>query len=94
MFLFLPLIFRHNGNILLDREGHIIHIDFGFILSCSPRNLGFENSPFKLTEEFAEVTRTEISNSPCYFNRCSLLKQTEAMVIKNISIALLSGGNW
>lgn len=47
--------FRHNGNILLDGEGHIIHIDFGFILSCSPRNLGFESSPFKLTHEFAEV---------------------------------------
>lgn len=46
---------RHNGNILLDGEGHIIHIDFGFILSCSPRNLGFESSPFKLTHEFAEV---------------------------------------
>lgn len=58
---------RHNGNILLDNEGHIIHIDYGFILSCSPKNLGFESSPFKLTPEFVEVMGGQDSDMFKYF---------------------------
>ena len=46
---------RHNGNLLMDEEGHIIHIDFGFMLSNSPGGVNFESAPFKLTRELLEV---------------------------------------
>ncbi len=50
---------RHNANILLDREGHIMHIDFGFVLGDTPKMgkvpLFSERAPFKLTAEFWEV---------------------------------------
>lgn len=50
---------RHNANILLDREGHIMHIDFGFVLGDTPKMgkvpLFSERAPFKLTVDFWEV---------------------------------------
>jgi phosphatidylinositol 4-kinase len=47
---------RHNGNILIDRRGHIMHIDFGFLLTNSPGgNINFEAAPFKLTQEYVAV---------------------------------------
>lgn len=50
---------RHNGNILIDKLGHIIHIDFGFVLGISPGNLNFESAPFKFTNEYLDILETE-----------------------------------
>ena len=53
---FLQIKDRHNGNILIDKDGHIIHIDFGFLLSNAPgKGLKFENAPFKLSNDMVEV---------------------------------------
>eukprot|EP00522_Entomoneis_paludosa_P004422 CAMPEP_0172473808 /NCGR_PEP_ID=MMETSP1065-20121228/69042_1 /TAXON_ID=265537 /ORGANISM="Amphiprora paludosa, Strain CCMP125" /LENGTH=1271 /DNA_ID=CAMNT_0013231985 /DNA_START=165 /DNA_END=3977 /DNA_ORIENTATION=+ len=48
---------RHNGNLLLDTAGHVIHIDFGFVFGSAPGgSFSLEMStPFKLTEEMLEV---------------------------------------
>ena len=51
---FLQIKDRHNGNILINNEGYLIQIDFGFFLSNAPGG-EFENAPFKLTDEVIEV---------------------------------------
>ncbi|XP_012571932.1 phosphatidylinositol 4-kinase beta 1 isoform X2 [Cicer arietinum] len=58
---------RHNGNLLLDEEGHIIHIDFGFMLSNSPGGVNFESAPFKLTRELLEVMDSDAEGLPSEF---------------------------
>jgi phosphatidylinositol 4-kinase len=34
---------------LLDIYGHIVHIDYGFLLGTGPGTWVFEKAPFKLT---------------------------------------------
>ena len=40
---------------MIDIQGKIIHIDFGFILGISPGNVGFETAPFKMTKEYVNL---------------------------------------
>eukprot|EP01120_Amphizonella_sp_Union-15-10_P015802 TRINITY_DN8196_c0_g1_i1.p1 TRINITY_DN8196_c0_g1~~TRINITY_DN8196_c0_g1_i1.p1 ORF type:complete len:775 (+),score=155.36 TRINITY_DN8196_c0_g1_i1:63-2327(+) len=61
---------RHNGNIMLDNEGHLFHIDFGYLFS---RTIKFEKAPFKLTEEYIEVMGGD--NSKFFQDYCGLCVQ-------------------
>lgn len=41
---------------MINENGSIIHIDFGYILGESPGfNMNFENAPFKLTQEYIDI---------------------------------------
>lgn len=48
---------RHNGNIMICRDGSIRHIDYGFFISNSPgKGVEIErNVPFKLPAEYVQV---------------------------------------
>ncbi|CAN8289052.1 unnamed protein product [Cochlearia groenlandica] len=46
----------HNGNLLFDDVGRLIHIDFGFNLGTSPGgNIRFESVHFKLSHEMTQL---------------------------------------
>ncbi len=59
---------RHNANLLIDKDGHIVHIDFGFLLSNAPgKGIRFESAPFKLTNEFVDILGGVKSRNFLYF---------------------------
>ena len=58
---------RHNGNIMIDDAGHIIHIDFGFCFDIAPGGITFERAPFKLTSEMIAVMGGSQESQPYHW---------------------------
>ncbi|KAG7379620.1 Phosphatidylinositol 4-kinase beta [Phytophthora pseudosyringae] len=97
---------RHNGNILVDTDGHVIHIDFGFLLTNSPgSNWNFERAPFKLTDEFVELMGGPRSSTFRYFrslciraylalrrNMDQIVLLVEMMLVGNADLPCFAGG--
>ena len=85
---FLQVKVRHNGNILLHRDGYIIHIDFGFLLSNAPgRGVELEKKvPFKLLTQYVEVIGS--TNSEMFFEFRRLFYKGFRAVIRNRDIIL------
>lgn len=50
---------RHNGNILIDGYGHILHVDFAFILGKHPGFYCVENAPFKFSDDYMDLIDLE-----------------------------------
>jgi hypothetical protein len=56
---------RHNGNIMIDTQGRLMHIDFGFVMGMAPgHEFSMERAPFKFTKEYVEVMGG--TKDPCY----------------------------
>lgn len=78
---------RHNGNIMIDTRGHIMHIDFGFVMGMAPGNeFSMERAPFKLTKEYVEVMGGY--DSDCYKEYERLVVEGFKEARKNSQIAL------
>jgi phosphatidylinositol kinase/protein kinase (PI-3 family) len=87
---------RHNGNILLDGKGHVVHVDFGFMLSNSPGNMNFEAVPFKLTKEYLDVMGGHRSKAFMKFKSLMVkgflaLREHAEQIISFVEMTMISG---
>ncbi|KAJ1481241.1 kinase-like domain-containing protein, partial [Baffinella frigidus] len=79
---------RHDGNILIQRDGSVVHVDFGFMLGRHMNEvLTVERAPFKLTRDYVDLMGGE--HSACFLQYIALCIQG-LKVLRNHSAELLS----
>jgi phosphatidylinositol 4-kinase len=81
---------RHNGNVMIDIKGHLIHIDFGFAMGMAPgHELSLERAPFKLTSEYMDIM--DGADSECFseFKRLFLAGFEAARSSSNVALGLV-----
>lgn len=89
---------RHNANIMIDDQGHVIHIDFGFIFDISPGgNMKFEKAAFKLNGEMIELlggskTSEAFIRFSKLFTQCFLAVRSRYEEIESIAYLMKDAG--
>ncbi|KAG5491784.1 hypothetical protein JIQ42_01692 [Leishmania sp. Namibia] len=81
---------RHNGNLMIQRDGSLVHIDFGFLLVTSPGGLNFESAPFKLSQELIDVMGGVSSDAFNYYRILVYMALTAARERCEDLLALVS----
>lgn len=68
---FLQIKDRHNGNILLHKDGRIVHIDYGFLFTTAPgKGVQLESPvPFKLLSEHVAVLEDKVRSFYLQFKK-------------------------
>ena len=84
---------RHADNIMLKKDGHLFHIDFGHYLGNFKKKLGFkrERTPFVFTREMAYVMhgRTRRDKSPAYKKFVDVCAKAFNILRKNARVLIV-----